>query len=164
MVKSISKIAQKKMSEATMWGNENLEEELALKVMALKTIVTITKSLADWSQELYEPPVDLATIQQKTQGMPAAAEDGNVTEESLAPPTRTREPDVYEAQKQLKVQLDKGKELFKLSCKKGMEFFHEHGMVERNPEDIAKFLRNTPGLDKAKIGEYLGEPYVASVD
>jgi hypothetical protein len=103
MVKSISKIAQKKMSEATMWGNENLEEELALKVMALKTIVTITKSLADWSEELYEPPVDPAAAAQR----PVADDSDEVTEASLQPPTRNREPDLFEQQKQLKLQLDK---------------------------------------------------------
>jgi hypothetical protein len=43
-----------------------------------------------------------------------------------------------------------------------MKFFIENGMVEKDPVELARFLRHTPGLDKAKIGEYLGESFVHS--
>ena len=31
------------------------------------------------------------------------------------------------------------------------------GMIGKEPEDVAKFLQKTAGLDKAIVGEYLGE-------
>ena len=36
----------------------------------------------------------------------------------------------------------------------------EEGFVEDSTEAVARFLKTTEGLDKAKIGEYLGEKYV----
>jgi brefeldin A-inhibited guanine nucleotide-exchange protein len=38
-----------------------------------------------------------------------------------------------------------------------MKLLIQEGFVEGNPEAVARFLRNTEGLDKTKIGEYLGE-------
>src|SRR5690348_16727302 len=38
-----------------------------------------------------------------------------------------------------------------------MKLLISEGFVENNHEAVAKFLRNTEGLDKTKIGEYLGE-------
>jgi Sec7-like guanine-nucleotide exchange factor len=38
-----------------------------------------------------------------------------------------------------------------------MKFLIENGFVENNQEAIAKFLRNQDNLDKAAIGDYLGE-------
>jgi len=40
-----------------------------------------------------------------------------------------------------------------------MKFLIDEGYVENDPESVAKFLRHTEGLDKTKVGEYLGEGY-----
>jgi len=52
----------------------------------------------------------------------------------------------------------KAKKLFnEESSKKGMKALIECGAVEETPEDVAKYLHETPGLNKKHIGEYLGE-------
>ena len=38
-----------------------------------------------------------------------------------------------------------------------MECVQEHGMLGQGPEEIAKFLAKTTGLNKTMVGEYLGE-------
>nr|GEY21065.1 brefeldin A-inhibited guanine nucleotide-exchange protein 5 [Tanacetum cinerariifolium] len=40
---------------------------------------------------------------------------------------------------------------------KGIEFLKSYSLVENTPVSVAQFLRNTPSLDKAMIGDYLGQ-------
>lgn len=41
-----------------------------------------------------------------------------------------------------------------------MQYFLQIGVIKQHPEEVAMFFKNTAGLDKAKIGEYIGEKYV----
>ena len=41
----------------------------------------------------------------------------------------------------------------------GLEYLTKNGLINETPEDIAKFLYKNDGLNKIKIGEYLGEKY-----
>jgi len=50
-----------------------------------------------------------------------------------------------------------------MSMKQGMKYFIDAGLVTDTHEDRARFLRFTPGLDKTKIGEYLGGRYVTQI-
>eukprot|EP00053_Salpingoeca_punica_P008627 m.77202 g.77202 ORF g.77202 m.77202 type:complete len:397 (-) comp14684_c0_seq1:164-1354(-) len=45
----------------------------------------------------------------------------------------------------------------KQSAKKGINFLIEHKFLEETPTSIAAFLFNTEGLNKSKIGEFIGE-------
>ena len=54
--------------------------------------------------------------------------------------------------------LDRAIRTFNINAKKGIKFIVEQGMVEDTADDVADFLMSTPGLNKAHIGEYLGEP------
>ena len=38
-----------------------------------------------------------------------------------------------------------------------MQCVQEHSMLGQGPEEIAKFLAKTTGLNKTMVGEYLGE-------
>ncbi|KAJ7337743.1 G-box binding factor [Desmophyllum pertusum] len=55
--------------------------------------------------------------------------------------------------------LQAGTEQFNNKPKKGIEFLQEHGLLSSplNPEEIAKFLRENPRLDKKTIGDYIGD-------
>lgn len=55
--------------------------------------------------------------------------------------------------------LQAGTEQFNTKPKKGMEFLQEHGLLcsPLNPEEMAKFLRENPRLDKKTIGDYIGD-------
>lgn len=53
--------------------------------------------------------------------------------------------------------LPQGTEYFNHKPKKGIQFLQEHGVVKSqlDPNEIAIFLRENPGLNKAMIGEYI---------
>ena len=41
--------------------------------------------------------------------------------------------------------------------KKGVSYLIDAGILEEDPESICKFLREEPGINKQKVGEYLGD-------
>lgn len=64
----------------------------------------------------------------------------------------------FNNQKLKKQNLTEGIKRFNLKYKKGIKFLLDCGCIESNgPQDIAKFLLESEGLDKHVIGEYLGE-------
>jgi brefeldin A-inhibited guanine nucleotide-exchange protein len=63
----------------------------------------------------------------------------------------------FEAAKNLKRATKEGIQLFNWKYKKGISYLIQHGVFQKTPSDIARFLLKTPGLDKKMIGEYLGE-------
>ncbi|KAJ3206765.1 Brefeldin A-inhibited guanine nucleotide-exchange protein 2, partial [Dinochytrium kinnereticum] len=56
-----------------------------------------------------------------------------------------------------KTQLRQGLKLFDQKPLKGIKFLVENGFVEDTDESIAKFLMTTQGLNKAAVGDYLGD-------
>lgn len=55
--------------------------------------------------------------------------------------------------------LSQGTEHFNQRPEKGIQFLQEHGVLNKtlDPLEIAHFLRETPGLDKKVIGEYVSK-------
>ena len=47
-------------------------------------------------------------------------------------------------------------------CKKGIEYLTSKGLIEGRPAEVAEFMFNAEGLNKAKLGEFLGKEYVYS--
>lgn len=68
------------------------------------------------------------------------------------------DPTQFESAKARKNALIEGIKRFNFKPKRGVAFLLEHGFIKSNkPQDIAYFLLTTEGLNKAQIGEYLGE-------
>lgn len=68
------------------------------------------------------------------------------------------DPSRFENAKLRKTTLMEGVKKFNFKPKRGIAFLIESGFIKsREPKDIARFLLNNDGLDKAQIGEYLGE-------
>ncbi|KAK4049463.1 guanine nucleotide exchange protein for ADP-robosylation factor [Microbotryomycetes sp. JL221] len=68
------------------------------------------------------------------------------------------DPSRFENAKQRKTTLLEGIKKFNFKPKRGVDFLIDTGFIRsREPKDIARFLLNADGLDKAQIGEYLGE-------
>ncbi|GAA5897123.1 hypothetical protein JCM8208_003734 [Rhodotorula glutinis] len=68
------------------------------------------------------------------------------------------EPSRFENAKLRKTTLLEGIKKFNFKPKRGVAFLVEHGFIRSTePKDIARFLLQADGLDKAQIGEYLGE-------
>ncbi|GAA5940878.1 Arf family guanine nucleotide exchange factor SEC7 [Sporobolomyces koalae] len=68
------------------------------------------------------------------------------------------DPSRFENAKQRKTTLLEGIKKFNFKPKRGVAFLIETGFIRsKEPKDIARFLLNADGLDKAQIGEFLGE-------
>lgn len=68
------------------------------------------------------------------------------------------DPQEFENLKQRKTALQDGIRQFNFKPKRGIEFLVRQGFIkDKEPLTIAKFLLEQHGLDKAVIGEYLGE-------
>ena len=68
------------------------------------------------------------------------------------------DPSRFENAKLRKTTLLEGIKKFNFKPKRGVTFLVEHGFIRSTePKDIARFLLQADGLDKAQIGEYLGE-------
>ncbi|KAG8996852.1 guanine nucleotide exchange protein for ADP-robosylation factor [Tulasnella sp. JGI-2019a] len=77
---------------------------------------------------------------------------------SSSNPDLADDPSKFETAKQRKTTLLEGIRKFNSKPKKGVQFLLETGFIKsRAPHDIAAFLHETDGLNKAMIGEYLGE-------
>ncbi len=60
-----------------------------------------------------------------------------------------------------KQQLETGIKKFNRSAKKGMEYLGAHGFVNPDdPQDVARFLRHTNGLNKTVTGDFLSLWYI----
>jgi hypothetical protein len=57
--------------------------------------------------------------------------------------------------------LQAGSEHFNNKPKKGIEFLQEHGLLHHplEADEMARFLRENPRLDKKTIGEYIGNKH-----
>ncbi|KAI9144741.1 hypothetical protein BKA69DRAFT_732408 [Paraphysoderma sedebokerense] len=62
-----------------------------------------------------------------------------------------------EASATMKALLKQGVDQFNTKPSHGIKFLVEKGLIQREVKPIANFLLTTPGLNKKKIGEYLGE-------
>ncbi|KAJ7781264.1 hypothetical protein B0H16DRAFT_1497677 [Mycena metata] len=68
------------------------------------------------------------------------------------------DPTKFESAKQKKTTLLEGIKKFNFKPKRGIQFLIDTGFIpSKSPQDIANFLLSTDGLNKAMIGEYLGE-------
>ncbi|XP_057310890.1 cytohesin-1-like [Hydractinia symbiolongicarpus] len=50
-----------------------------------------------------------------------------------------------------------GRKKFNINMGKGLEYLYKNKLLNNTPEDVARFLFKNDGLNKIKIGEYLGE-------
>lgn len=76
----------------------------------------------------------------------------------------TDDPEQFETLKQRKRAFLEGIKQFNHKPKKGIAYFLEQGFIKSNdPRDIALFLLETDTLDKASVGEYLGEGHEENV-
>eukprot|EP00168_Porphyra_purpurea_P009461 TRINITY_DN2305_c0_g1_i1.p1 TRINITY_DN2305_c0_g1~~TRINITY_DN2305_c0_g1_i1.p1 ORF type:complete len:865 (-),score=335.50 TRINITY_DN2305_c0_g1_i1:2552-5059(-) len=63
----------------------------------------------------------------------------------------------FEEAVRVKQQLTEGVALFNAKPRKSIDQLVKNGVVERDAEAVAHFLRHTDGLDATSVGEYLGD-------
>ena len=151
--------------------DSDLPVEFLLKMQSLECLVRTLRSLVNWSQEALS-----ASVARATEADGRASLDGgrdsiepNVNghsprphgfDPSTGPPTPLLEDDFgqLEKAKQRKTALINGIRQFNFKAKKGIKTLMKDGFIANDtPEDIATFLLSDDRLDKAMIGEYLGE-------
>ncbi|KAI1413905.1 Sec7-domain-containing protein [Hypoxylon sp. FL1857] len=138
--------------------NPEIPREYVIKRTALDSLVEALRSLVNWSA-VGRPDVNGASRDTDTRASvddiresidPSAADSSSRLETPLAPSTPK--------EKARKTALANAIRQFNFKPKKGIKLLIQEGFIPSDkPEDIAKFLISDDRLDKAQIGEYLGE-------
>jgi brefeldin A-inhibited guanine nucleotide-exchange protein len=149
-------------------------KEYAIKRLSLEALVESLRSLVDWS----------ASIRTDSEALRNANDDDNhVTSEDARPsidpslndtgstplppstPVVDDDPDQLEKEKARKTALMNAVRQFNFKPKHGIKLLIRDGFIPNDsPEEIAKFLLKEEKLDKAQIGEYLGEGDQKNID
>ncbi|XWS72348.1 hypothetical protein CRYUN_Cryun02cG0032400 [Craigia yunnanensis] len=146
MVTTLSKIAQ---------GTQNADpnsvavtQATSIKGSSLQCLVNVLKSLVDWEKSRRQP-------ERKRGGSQSLEEDS--ARESVEIKSREDVTSNFEKAKAHKSTMEAAISEFNRQPVKGVGYLISNKMVEKNPASVAQFLRNTPSLDKAMIGDYLGQ-------
>ncbi|KAJ7513781.1 hypothetical protein O6H91_23G014100 [Diphasiastrum complanatum] len=149
----------------------NAAQDTALKLSAMKCLVGVLRSMGDWmnrqlritdSSFLRSSDADDSTIETEILGSVTAIEggeepsDGTETQ-SLENAPETSAVATFEQRRAYKLELQEGIALFNRKPQKGISFLVQAKKLGESPEEIAKFLKVTSGLNKTMIGDYLGE-------
>uniref|UniRef100_A0A146LI66 Brefeldin A-inhibited guanine nucleotide-exchange protein 2 n=2 Tax=Lygus hesperus TaxID=30085 RepID=A0A146LI66_LYGHE len=160
LVNDLSKIAS---------GRQALElgatpsQEMTMRKRGLECLVSILRSMVEWSKDLYINPNVSPNL-----GMEGKGNDGSST-----PKTSLRsygsvsslgsdsgKQDVPQQLQQLKQQKEiweAGIEMFNRSGKKGVVFLQEQGVLGKTTSEVAEWLHSDERLDKTGIGDLLGD-------
>ncbi|KAJ6733344.1 SEC7 DOMAIN-CONTAINING PROTEIN-RELATED [Salix koriyanagi] len=143
-------------------------QEVTMKLEAMKSLVAILKSMGDWmNKQLHIPDPHSAKKPDAAENIPGpgslpmANGNGDEAVEGLDShsETSTEASDVstIEQQRAYKLEFQEGISLFNRNPKKGIEFLINANKLGNSVEEIAAFLKNTSGLNKTLIGDYIGE-------
>lgn len=152
-------------------ADSDLPVDFQLKQQSLDCLVRTLRSLVNWSQEtLATSAVKLQETDTKSsfedyRGSLDPEQGGNSPRPSaidtpIAPNTPLPEDDFSQLEKarQRKTALVNGIRQFNFKPKKGIKMLINDGFIKSDaPLDIASFILRNDRLDKAMIGEYLGE-------
>jgi brefeldin A-inhibited guanine nucleotide-exchange protein len=163
----------------TPWNHEwDMPVDFQMKQQSLDCLVRTLRSLVNWSQEnLVDAAIKLQTFDRNsTDGFRDSIDPNHgagsprlsATDTPLVPSTPLFEDDPaqLEKAKQRKTALSNGIRQFNFKPKRGIKNLLADGFIKTDsPEDIAAFIVQNDRLDKAMIGEYLGEgdPYNVAI-
>ncbi|KAH9889661.1 Sec7-domain-containing protein [Xylariomycetidae sp. FL2044] len=149
--------------------------EYVIKRTALESLVEALRSLVDWSvvgrpdMNASAPDSDArASVEDIRESIDPSATDSNSRHETPIPPsTPVIEDDPLQLgkEKARKTALTNAIKQFNFKPKKGIKLLLQSGFIPSDsPEDIARFLISDDRLDKAQIGEYLGEGEAKNIE
>lgn len=155
----------------TPWNHEwDMPVDFQMKQQSLDCLVRTLRSMVNWSQEnLVNAAIGLPKFDRSsTDGVRDSLDPGqgpgspklSSTDTPLVPSTPLLEDDPaqLEKAKQRKTALTNGIRQFNFKPKRGIKTLLADGFIKSDtPEDIAAFILLNDRLDKAMIGEYLGE-------
>jgi len=140
------------------------EEERSLKLMALDTMTTIVKNCHEYMISC-EAAAMAALEEQKTpknKDPEHSKISDDMESDDLKNMSSINAEGKYEKALKSKAILTKAVLKFNISPKNGIKYLIQSGYIPSTPEqtmvqEIVNFIKNTPGLEKSKIGEYFGE-------
>ncbi|KAF3026784.1 guanine nucleotide exchange protein for ADP-robosylation factor [Neopestalotiopsis sp. 37M] len=149
-------------------SESEIPKEYSIKRAALDSLVDALRSLVNWSM-VGRPDIDNGASNGENRAStddiresidPSNSDSASRMETPLPPSTPIIEDDPaqLEKEKARKTAMSKAIRLFNEKPKRGIKVFLQEGFIPSDsPEDIARFLLAHEQLDKAQIGEYLGE-------
>eukprot|EP00049_Salpingoeca_infusionum_P023789 m.13862 g.13862 ORF g.13862 m.13862 type:complete len:1705 (+) comp6055_c0_seq1:251-5365(+) len=140
MVNDISRVAQGRASSEL---GATQQQEHNIKLKGLECLVAIMRGMKQWVRPLVND------------GMQSEAASINV--ETTEAESSINELQQFETRKERKELREQAIQLFNRKPKKGIAAMQKAGFVGPDATDVAKFLHEELRLDKAAIGEYLGE-------
>lgn len=150
-------------------------KEYAIKRLSLEALVEALRSLVNWSAAVRSDSDHLRPKNDDTHPVASMDElrpsiDPSMSESMATPlapstPTLTDDPDQFEKEKARKTALTTAIRQFNFKPSKGVKLLLRDGFIPSDtPEAIAKFLYTEDRLDKAQIGEYLGDGEQRNID
>ncbi|KAJ5661436.1 uncharacterized protein N7477_009052 [Penicillium maclennaniae] len=138
---------------------------LVPEAQALESLVEVLRSLDNWGAQRDDQPMQPADPS-KSMDNSRESLDTNIIasprSEALdtgrSTPLPDDDPNQMEKVKQRKIALMNATQQFNFKPKRGIKLFLQEGFIRSDaPDDIAAFLLRNDRLDKAMLGEYLGE-------
>ena len=156
-------------------NDSEIPKEYAIKRAALDSLVETLRSLVNWSQP---GRPDASAAHGISDRRPSSDEIRESIDPSFSEPTSRMDtptipstpmldddPDQLEKEKARKTAMTNAIKVFNYKPKNGIKLLLKEGFIPSDkPEDIARFLLNEERLDKAQIGEYLGEGDQKNID
>ncbi|GMY35231.1 brefeldin A-inhibited guanine nucleotide-exchange protein 5 [Fagus crenata] len=147
MVTTLSKISQGAQNADP--NSVAVSQTTSIKGSSLQCLVNVLKSLVDWEKSRRE-------IEKQTKGTQSPEEKVSV-KEALEIKSREDITSNFEKAKAHKSTMEAAISVFNRQPVKGIEYLISNKLVENTPASVVHFLRNTHSLDKAMIGDYLGQ-------
>ncbi|EFJ37131.1 hypothetical protein SELMODRAFT_230001 [Selaginella moellendorffii] len=144
-------------------------QDATLKLTAMKCLTGILKAMGDWmekqlgaSNSPYFNSSDVETGKLDAASVSTAGASATEVGDEIAEPLETDQASTesavtFEQRRVHKLELQEGIKVFNQKPHKGIDFLVKAKKVEKIPEEVAKFLLSTTGLNKGMIGDYLGE-------
>ncbi|URD90555.1 hypothetical protein MUK42_27967 [Musa troglodytarum] len=148
MVNALSRIAQG--TQTTDPNSASSMQVASAKGSSLQCLVSVLKSLVDW-EKLRKETDKHGNIVRSLEEEVLAREPGTVNE------LHDDGLNQFEKAKAHKSTMEAAILEFNRKPAKGIEFLLSNKLVEKKASAIAQFLKTTLSLDKAMIGEYLGQ-------
>ncbi|CAD6504656.1 BgTH12-00162 [Blumeria graminis f. sp. triticale] len=149
-------------------SEDEVPKEYIMKRQALYCLVEALRSLVNWSQQgIADMAVGLETEGRNSEDLRNSL-DQTINDSSLrtgtaennvpSTPVVDDDPEQLGKEKQRKTALSNAIQQFNFKPKRGIKLLISEKFIQNDsPEKIAQFLLSEERLDKAQIGEYLGE-------
>jgi len=135
-----------KINQSQLAGDYiTIEEEILLKRTALETLTKMMNSMLIWTRK------SLRARDEAYRNRVEGKDDEEPDEDKQKGFAKK-----FEDKKKMQLEIESGVTIFNEKPKNGVKYLIEHNLIEDTEEAIVEFLNTAEGLNKTKVGEYLG--------